>query len=292
LAAAPCLASVDSGRRMNLSVLWSTGILRRATLEVVIVALVGGVIGAHVMLRRLSFLTMSIAHASFPGVVAAYGLGLSPVLGSMVMAWLLVLVLAAASIDQERVASSTLVGVALAGSLGLGAFLQSLQDQPARDLAAVLTGSVIGVTMTDIVVTAALAAVVATLLLVAHKELVFSAFDPTGARASGQGRWLDVVVELCVATTVVVTVPALGTILAPALIIIPAMTARLWTERVEPMIAIAVALGALSAIGGLLWSTQAEVAAGPAVALTATGLFGISVAVRGRLFSPGTARSS
>ncbi|MGD9794864.1 MAG: metal ABC transporter permease, partial [Acidimicrobiia bacterium] len=178
--------------------------------------------------------------------------------------------------NGNAVGHSSLVGVALAGSLGLGAMLQSIQKSPPRNLASILTGSVVSVDQDDLVLTVIVAAAVLAVLAAMHKELVYSAFDATGARSAGFGRWLDLVVHLCVAVAVVSTVPALGTVLAPSLLIVPAMAARLWTERVGAMMAIATAIALVAALSGLLWSTEQRIAAGPAITLVATGLFALS----------------
>jgi manganese/iron transport system permease protein len=260
---------------MNIDVLWSTGLMRRATVEVAIVGALGGVVGTHVLLRRLSFLTMSISHASFPGIVIAYWIGVAPLLGSIGMGWLFVLGLALLGGD-DRISGSSVIGIGLAGSLGLGAVLQSVQSQPSKNLAELLTGSVVSVTRSDVAMTAAVTAIVLLVLTGLHKELIFGAFDRTGARAAGYGRWLDIVVQLVVATAVVVTVPALGTILAPALLVIPAMSARLWQDQVIRTMALAAALGIAAGLIGLLWSTEFKVAAGPSIALTASAMFAVS----------------
>jgi manganese/iron transport system permease protein len=122
-------------------------------------------------------------------------------------------------------------------------------------------------------------AVVSLVLTAFHKELVYSAFDATGARSAGFGRWLDLVVHLCVAVAVVSTVPALGTVLAPSLLIVPAMAARLWTERVGAMMAIATVIALVASLSGLLWSTEQKIAAGPAITLVATAVFALSALI-------------
>ena len=73
---------------------------------------------------------------------------------------------------------------------------------------------------------------------------------------------------------------AIGTLLAVALLTIPALAARQWTDRVGPMTVVAAALGAASGVLGLCLSAVLDVAAGGAIALTATGLFALSAGVR------------
>jgi len=89
-------------------------------------------------------------------------------------------------------------------------------------------------------------------------------------------RLLDVLLLLAVEATVVSAVPAVGVILSVALIVAPAATARLWTDRLTTMTAVAVGVGAFSGVAGLAISQQARVSAGAAVVLVACGCFGLS----------------
>jgi ABC-type Mn2+/Zn2+ transport system permease subunit len=263
--------------------MWSTGIEQRALVEILLVAVVGGVVGTHVLLRRLSFLTMSVSHVGFPGVVIAVWIGVAPVLGAVAAALVVVSLIGLAgrrASNRLGVATdSSVIGVILAGSLALGALLQSAQTNPPRDLASILVGSVVAVTHADLVVTACLAAVVVGVAVVLRDPIVQSSFDPTAAAAAGYGPMMKVVVEAMTALTVVLCVPALGTILAPAMVIVPAMTARLWVDRVGATMLLAVVVGVACGAGGLGVSTQWDVAAGPAITLLAASVFAMSLAV-------------
>ncbi len=116
-----------------------------------------------------------------------------------------------------------------------------------------------------------------------HKELVLGAFDPGGLAALGYPTLaLDVVLLLAVEATVVTSIPAVGTILAVALIVAPAATARLWNERLRTTMALAATLGAASGVIGLAISLQWRVAAGATVVLVAAAVFGLSLLVAPR----------
>ena len=113
-----------------------------------------------------------------------------------------------------------------------------------------------------------------------HKELVASAFDPAGSAALGYPvRRLDMLVLAAVTVTMATTIPATGTLLSVALLTVPALTARLWTDRVGSMMAVAAAVGAASGLLGLAASTLWRIAAGGAIGLAAAALFGLSLAV-------------
>ena len=200
--------------------IYETGVMRRALLEAVLVGALCGAVGAHVVLRRLPFFTITVAHATFPGIVLASILGVGTLFGGLAFATVLVLAIHVTTGNRD-LDTNTAVGVALAGSFGLGVMLQSTQDGFSKDLAAILVGSVLTVDDTAVRTTVAVGTIVIALLALAHKELVFRAFDPQGAAALGYPRVLDLGLLLVVAATVVTTVPAVGTILSVALLSVP-----------------------------------------------------------------------
>jgi ABC-type Mn2+/Zn2+ transport system permease subunit len=260
---------------------WLTGTFsdafaRRALLEAVMVGGVCGVIGVHVLLRRLPFFTMALGHATFPGVVLAALLGLNLFLGAALFGAVVVLLVALLG-ARQRIDETSAIGVALSGAFALGVLLLSAQAGFSRDLAAYLVGSIITVQAGDLVTTALAGAVVLGLLAALHKELVLGAFDRDGLAALGYPVLaLEVAVLLLVEITLVTSIPAVGTILAVALIVAPAATARLWTERLGATMAVSAAVGITSGIVGLAISQHWRVAAGATIVLVATGLFVVS----------------
>ena len=159
-------------------------LLRRSLIEVVVVGALNGAVGVHVVLRRMPFFAMTLAHGSFPGLVLASLAGVSLLLG----AWAFALVIVAATAllgTIGRLAHTSAIGVVLTGSFALGALLIATQDGFTRDLAAFLVGSVVTVSTADVVATILVALATAVLLAGLHKELVLGAFDPAALEALG-----------------------------------------------------------------------------------------------------------
>ena len=109
-----------------------------------------------------------------------------------------------------------------------------------------------------------------------HKELVLGAFDRPGAAPLGYGPVLDGALLLAVVAAVVTTVPAVGAILSVALIVVPALAARMWTDRLGLTFALGGLIGAGSGVVGLAASATWDIAAGAAIALTAGAVFAVS----------------
>ncbi|MGW3809688.1 metal ABC transporter permease [Micromonospora sp. NPDC005113] len=150
-----------------------------------------------------------------------------------------------------------------------------------------LVGSILTVSPQDLVTTAVALVVVAAILLACARPLQHTGFDRTGAQAAGfaTGVW-DVVLLLTIQLVVVTIVPAVGTILALALIVAPAAAARQWSHRLSVITALAVTFGALSGLGGLYASSRWNVAAGASITLTATAVLALST-VLSRLIKAG-----
>jgi ABC-type Mn2+/Zn2+ transport system permease subunit len=252
-------------------------LFRRALLEAVLIGALAGVVGVHVVLRRLPFFVVALSHATFPGVAIASVLGVSLFLGGTTYGLVVVaavLVLGAGKVVDD----ASVIGVVLAGSFAVGVLVLSAQPGSSLDLSAFLVGSILTVTPGDILTTVVVGGVVLIGLALLHKELVLSAFDRGGARALGyRTQALDAVVLVAVTLVTVTAIPAVGTLLAVALLTVPALTARLWTDRVGVTMAIAAGIGALSGVLGLCASAIWSIAAGGAIALATGACFAVSL---------------
>jgi manganese/iron transport system permease protein len=264
--------------------------MQRALLEALMVGAVAGVIGVHVLLRRLPFLTLALGHATFPGIVLASLLGIDLFLGAGAFGALVVVAVALLG-ARERIDATSAIGVVLAGAFALGVLLLSARSGFTKDLSAFLVGSIVTVQSRDLVVTAVTGAVVLAVLVALHKELVLGAFDRPGLQALGYPAVaLDLVLLLAVEAVVVTSVPAVGAIMSVALITAPAATARLWSHRLGTTMAIATVLGAASGAVGLLVSQRWDIAAGAAIVLVAAAGFAVSLVLaplRGSLSARG-----
>ncbi|GGO17699.1 anchored repeat-type ABC transporter permease subunit [Microbispora rosea subsp. aerata] len=265
---------------------WLDSTVHRAVVEAVLVGALGGVVGVFVIARRLPFFTMALTHATFPGIVVAAMLGVNLYLGGGLFG--LLVVAAVLAFGRARGQDfTTATGIALSGGFALGVVLVSSQDGFTKDLAAYTVGDVLAVGTGDLVATGVVVVAVSLLLALLGKELLLTAFDPVGAAALGLPTLLlDFALLAAVEVTVVATVPALGTILAVALIVGPAATARLITDRLAPLFPIAAAIGVACALAGVWVSTLWNVATGASIALFVGLVFGVvflGTAVRGRV---------
>jgi ABC-type Mn2+/Zn2+ transport system permease subunit len=266
---------------------WWDDAIHRAIAEVVMAGALAGIVGVHVVLRRLSFFTMALTHATFPGIAAATLIGVDVLAGGFAAGVVVAVGVAALSRRGGQNAAAA-TGVLLSAGFALGAALVATQSGFSRDLSALLVGSVLTVSPHDLLRTAAILAVVTTVLLACARPLLYTGFDPTSARAAGYhtAAW-DLVLLVTIEVVVVTLVPAVGTILAVALIVAPAAAARQWSARPPIIAGLATGIAIASGLAGLYISGRWNIAAGAAITLTATAALLLSALLHRLTLSAG-----
>jgi manganese/iron transport system permease protein len=252
--------------------------MQRALIEILVLSALAGVVSVHVLLRRLAFVGDAMTHTIFPGVAIAFVAGQSLFVGALAFGLLSAVLLTAAT-RIPRVDPDAALGVLLGAFFSVGVIVVSTTHSYTADLTALLFGRILNVDAREIVDTVLIALLVLAVLAVLHKELVFRAFDPMGAEALGyRTAVLDLVVNALVALVVVASVRAVGTVLVIALIVVPAATARLVTERVRSMMVVSVAVSALCGYIGLAASYEGSLHHGVRLGSGATIVIALTVA--------------
>jgi ABC-type Zn uptake system ZnuABC Zn-binding protein ZnuA/ABC-type Mn2+/Zn2+ transport system permease subunit len=247
--------------------------MQRALLELSLLAVPAGAFGAFVILRRLAFFTHALGVGAFPGIVVAFGLGVSAFAGGVVSALVLALLLALLQRRRDLDAPAA-TGLLLAAALALGSLLVSDVFQSSARVDTLLFGSLLGVSDGDIERTAVVAGVAVAVGIGLQRGLLAVAFDRENAPALGfrPGRY-DVALFCLLAITVVAAVDAVGTLLVSSLVVVPAATARLCTRRLAPLVAAAAALVLVESALGLAVSYHSGAPPGATVAAAAAGGF-------------------
>ncbi|WP_448811882.1 metal ABC transporter permease [Agromyces bauzanensis] len=255
------------------------GYFERAMLAAVVIGAGSGFVGALVVLRRRTFFAQALTHGTYPGAVAAAALGVSVPLGAAAASVVLVAVMTGLA-RVRRQGAQVAAGIVLTGGFAAGAILQAaIPGLPVR-AESLLVGSILTVTDGDIALAASVALVAVVTVVALGKQIVFSTFDPPGFRAAGYREWpVEVLVLGLTAAAVVSALPAVGAILAIALIAAPAAAARLVVPTYRGILFAAPVIGAASGIIGVLVSRGFAVAAGPTIALAATGFFLLALGI-------------
>ncbi len=258
------------------------GFMLRALVVSVLVGVMCPLLGVYVVVRGLGFMGDALAHSVLPGMVVAFILGISPFFGAIPMALATALV-SGYLIRRAGVSEDTSVGILFAGLFALGVVMLTLSRSISVNLEDILLGQVLGVSLGDLYVTAALAGVVLAVVLGLHKELVFASFDPDGASVVGlPTEKLEYLLLALLSVVVVLALQAVGVILVISMLITPAAAALLIVRNFVRAMATAVLIGVSSAVAGLYLSFYYNLPSGPVMALVATGFFILAVAWKQR----------
>jgi manganese/iron transport system permease protein len=245
----------------------------RGLLASLMVGTLCAVVGTYVVLRGMAFFGDALAHAILPGVAVAYLLAINLFWGALVMGLITAVGIGYLS-RRSQVKEDTAIGVIFAASFALGVALLSTVRSYSVDLTHILFGNVLGVSNTDLWLTAGLGLGVLAVVFLLYKELLVVSFDPVlAATLRLPLDALNYLLLVLIALTVVVSLQAVGVALMVAMLVTPAATAYLLTRRLWQMMIIGAAIGAASAVTGLYLSFYVNVASGAAVVLVATGFF-------------------
>ncbi|MBC2257823.1 metal ABC transporter permease [Listeria booriae] len=246
--------------------------LQKALLTSVIVGIVSGVIGSFIILRGMSLMGDAISHAVLPGVAVSYMLGVNFFFGAA--AFGVIAALGIGFVNQNsRIKNDTAIGIVFSSFFALGIIMISFA-QSSTDLYHILFGNVLAVRNSDMWITLVIGAVVLLLVGLFYKELLVSSFDPVMAESYGlKVRVLHYFLMTLLTLVTVASLQTVGIILVVAMLITPAATAYLLTNRLAVMLFLAAGFGALSAVIGLYFSYMYNLASGASIVLAATVLF-------------------
>lgn len=263
------------------------GFMGRALVEVLLLGTLGAVVGVHIALRRLAFVTDAVQHTVFPGIAIAYAVGWPLLPGAAAAAALTVAILVLLTSGRRRIDVDSALALIITSFFAVGVVVVSRRTGYAADLGALLFGRILDVSRAEVVETAVIGGLCLVVLALLHKELVLLALDRTQAAAVGLPvRVLDAVLYAVTAATVVVAVRAIGTVLVVAFIVTPAATGRLLTKSIPGAMAAAAGMAVVLGWIGLSASYEASLhhnvrlAAGATVVVAYTLAFAAAGAVR------------
>ncbi len=262
------------------------------TLGAALLGMAAGVGGTFLFLRKRALVSDAISHATLPGVALAFmvmvalggdGRNLIGLLGGAAISAAAGLLLVSWLSSKTRLAEDAAIGSVLSVFFGFGIVLltviQTMSAGRQAGLEGFLLGSTAGMLRSDALVIAVSAAVTLALVLLMRRPLTLAAFDPEYGTSLGQNvPRTDLAMMGLVLAVTVVGLKIVGLILIVALLIIPPVTARFWTERTNYVVLISGLLGGVSAyIGAALSAALPDVPTGPIIVLVGFALFLISM---------------
>ena len=249
-----------------------------------------GLAGCFAVLRRRSLSGEAVAHAALPGV----GLGflvvqsrsmpalLTGALITGLVGVMIVSLLRSSTRTKEDAAIGIVLGVAPAIGFVLLRWIHSHSSTGSKaGLDSYIFGKTAGMTSQDVYVLAGVSSLCLGVILLLYKEFKAIAFDPGFARAQGwPSLMLDFLLTGLIALTVVVGLPAVGSLLITAMLIIPAVSARFWTDRLGHLLLLSSVLGAAVGATGTALSSRFDASpAGPVIVLVGAAAFVVSMLI-------------
>lgn len=250
--------------------------VQRALVELLLLALLAGGLGCWIVLRGLAFTAHGAAAASFPGLVLADGLGFAPALGGFGAALLLALAVGRLA-ARGRSGHDVPTALALVAALALGTVLASDVFHSAGTVDTLLFGSLLAIGPGDVWLAAAAAAVALAAGRLLAPRWLATGFDPDAARALGvRSAAPDLALLALVALAAVAALSAVGTLLATAVLVVPAATTRLVTDRMTTWQLATTALAAAEGTAGVWLAVELNAPPGATIAVLAGSVFALT----------------
>ena len=265
--------------------------MQRALLAGLLAVVATSVVGTWVVLRGMTFLGDALAHGVLPGIALAVVIGVSPTLGALVAAAVMV-----GGVHVVRrhspLPEDASIGLLFVGMLALAVVIVSAgAAADAGDLHRVLFGSVTGLEADDLWRQAIAAAIAVGGAIAFHRAFLVLTFDETQAELLGlRPRLAHLALMGLVAMSVVASFEAIGSLLVFAFLVAPPATAVLVARRIPLVMATAVGVGSVAVVLGALISYHHDTAAGATMALVAVLFCFAVMGVRGLREAPQPAR--
>jgi zinc/manganese transport system permease protein len=269
--------------------MWSLPFMVNAFRAGTIVAILAAPVGWFMVLRRQSFAGHTLAVVGFPGAAAAVWLGLGVALGYFAFCLLAALIIAALPQrgGRSHTEESAVVGTVQAFALASGMLFIALYKGFLNGTNALLFGSFLGITQTQVLTLAAVAAAALSILAMIGRPLLFASVDTDVARAHGvPSRALGTLFLILLGASAAEVGQITGALLVFALLVLPPATAQLLTPRPVRSLALSVALALVSVWSALFIAYYSPYPIGFWLTTIAFGLYALTyagVAVRDRL---------
>jgi len=257
------------------------GFVRNGMIVAVLAGGLCGLLGVYVTLKSMSYIGHGLSHAIFGGAAVGAVAGINYFVAAGV--WGVASALAVGRVARRRIiGSDAAIGVVTTASFALGIALKNRLPASGKSTEALLFGSILGVSSTDVLVVVGACVLVGTAVFLRYRALLFSTFDPEVAEAAGVSTWkAESLLMLLLAVAILACMNVLGVTLIAATLVIPAVVARLITSSFSTMLWLSTLIGALAGGIGMYVSYFADISSGATIVLVGTAAFLVAYAVTG-----------
>ncbi|MDD2857496.1 MAG: metal ABC transporter permease [Candidatus Nanopelagicales bacterium] len=241
-----------------------------------------GLIGVYIVLRGMSYIGHGLSHSIFGGFAAAQLFAANfYMLGAGL--WGIASALAITSVTKRsRLGADAAIGVITTASFALGVALFAKFGSSGPSFENALFGSILGISAQQILGLVAVSVLTAAFVFLRYRALLFSTFDPEVAAVSGVNvSRIEAMLMIVLSLAILATLTVIGVTLVAAMLVIPAVIARMLTDSFGRMLGYSTAIGLACGLIGMYLSYYAGVPSGTMIVLVGASLFVIVLAFTG-----------
>ena len=260
--------------------LFTYDFIQHAFIAAIIVSIACGIIGTYVVVNRIVFISGGIAHIAFGGLGAAYYFGVNPLIGAGTISVLSAFGLGFLNYrGKER--EDTVIGILWALGMAMGSIFISLTPGYAPDLMSYLFGSILTVSMSDLIIMGIWDIIIILFVLIFFKQFQAISYDREYSRTRGiPVHLLYTILLFLIAITVVMLIQIMGALLLIALITIPVTLATIFSQSIKRIMILSSFVSLIFTLSGLWVSYFFDIPSGAAIVLVAGGSYGILKGLR------------
>ncbi len=218
-----------------------------------VIAIVAGIVGYFVVLRRSAFAAHALAHIGFAGAAGSVLFGISPVIGLLVSTNISGFTMAI--LGTRAAHRDTQIGIVLAFMLGMGVLFISLYTGYATEAYSILFGEILGISSNDVLLTLVAGLIILAAVAIVYRPLLFASIDEDVSEAKGMPVLsLGIIFMLLVAVATSIAVQVVGVLLIFSLMVTPAATAQRLAKRPQRVMIIAILISLMATWLGLFIS--------------------------------------
>ena len=254
--------------------------MHRAIVSGIAISLMCSLIGLFLVLRKQSLFGDALAHAAFGGIAAGLYLGVYPLWAAFAVS--VSSALALTKIKQKfQISSDATVAILLSSGLAMGVILISLAKGFTVDIFSFLFGSILLVSLQNTLLILGLCGAVLVIILLLYRKLVYTTFSEEQAKVSGiPVEKLNYLFVVIAAIAVVISMQLVGILLTSSLIVVPNVTAILFSRGFKQTAILSMSFAVFSAVVGILSSYVFNVAPGGMIVLISIIIFGVSLGIK------------
>ncbi|QPB42299.1 metal ABC transporter permease [Rodentibacter haemolyticus] len=246
--------------------------MQNALATALIVAIICAILSCYLVLKGWALMGDAISHAVLPGIVVAFLLGIPLTIGAFVAGLICSLGVGYLK-ENSRIKEDTAMGIVFSGMFALG-IVMFTKIETDQHLSHILFGNLLGVSLSEVIQTLLISAVIFAIVILKRKDFLLYCFDPSHTRVVGLSpKVLHYGLLILLAMTIISAMQVVGVILVVAMLISPGITAYTLSKRFDRMLLIAIAVSVTTSILGTIISYHIDASTGPCIILLQAGIF-------------------